>query len=177
VFEVDVITLCPRCRRAVDNKMFGVSTRLGPPLVRCAKCATEFRTDRKEWAHFSLRERSQFTLLTVLYLAGCGVTGAFVYQLFYCTMFFGTCSGVGVDHWTCGNAGPGGALFGVLVLATQWHRVRTSQARVTAPAPVVVVPSTWDLQLSVQNKFRAVFVFLCILSMLMLFGHIVLDEP
>lgn len=150
----------PALSRAVDSKMFGVSTGLGPPIVRCPKCTTEFGTERKEWAHFSPAERVRFSLLTVLYLAGCAVTGAAVYQLLYCTTFFGRCSGVGVDHWSWGNAGPGGALFGVLVLATQWHRLRTSHARVTAPAPVIEVASTWNLQLSVQNKFRAVFILL-----------------
>jgi len=173
VLEVDVLTLCPRCHRAVDNRIFGVSTGLGPPLVRCPKCATEFRTERKEWAQFSNGEVARFALLTVLYFVGCAVTGAAVHQLLYCTMFFGRCNGVGVDHWTLGNAGPGGALFGVLVLATQLHRVRCSHARVAAPAPVVVVPSRWDLQLSVQNKFRAVFICLCILAMLMLFAHVI----
>jgi hypothetical protein len=153
VLEIDVITQCPRCRRAVDNMMFGVSTHLGPPLVRCPKCATEFRTERREWTHFSKVERARFSLLTVVYLAGCGVTGATVYQLLYCTMFFGSCSGVGVDHLTWSNAGPGGVLFGALVLGTQWHRVRTSQVRATARDPIVVVPTTWDLQLGVQTNF------------------------
>lgn len=177
MLEVDVVTLCPQCHRAIDNKMFGVSTRLGPPLVRCPKCRTQFRTDRREWAELSRAERVRFFLLTTLYLGGCGVTGAFAYQGLYCTIFFGKCSGVGVDYWTWVSAAPGGALFGILVLLTQWHRVRTSQARMAAPAPVVVVPRAWDLQLGLQNKFRAVFIVLCILSLLVLFAHVVLDEP
>ncbi len=171
MIEIDVLTLCPGCGRAADSKIFGVSTQLGPELVRCPNCETEFRTGRKEWRRFAARDKWRFALLTVLYAAGCGATGAFVYQMFYCTLQ--ECSGVGVDHWTMWNAAPGALFFSILVGLTQWRRVHTSLARSAAPVQVAILATTWDLQLSVQNKFRAVFIILCLLSLFVMWGRLI----
>ncbi len=58
---------CPMCTMLLDMNIMSVKSLLGPPAVRCPKCATTVAIERMEWRQMDGRARSWFVGVSVLY--------------------------------------------------------------------------------------------------------------
>lgn len=67
---------CPRCRRGFDTRVYGISSGLGPPAIRCRSCDAVVATDRIEWRDMSLLRRVRYVLLSLVYMVFLGYLGA-----------------------------------------------------------------------------------------------------
>ncbi|MSR33140.1 MAG: hypothetical protein EXR99_16770 [Gemmataceae bacterium] len=67
---------CPNCQEAVEIRVAGVSSGLGPSHPACRRCGQVFSSDRREWADMTFAARRRYFLWSLAYmLAGAGVGG------------------------------------------------------------------------------------------------------
>ena len=171
MIKIDVLTLCPGCGRAADSKIFGVSTQLGPELVRCPKLRNRVQDGKKGMA----------SLCGARQVALCATHGPVCGRLRSDgsirlpdvllhpprVLRRGSRS---LDYVECRT---GCTLFQHPGWPDSVASCTYVPRKVAAPVQVAILATTWDLQLSVQNKFRAVFIVLRLLSLFVMWGRLI----
>lgn len=143
-----VETPCPRCRQAVDLRILGLSSGLGPAWVRC-RCGAAAPTWRKEWPQFRFGDRARYVGMSIASIATLALLGGIAGDMSF------PVRDVPWGSRVIGSS-PGfliGALqFALLGIAVQIHRVIASIAR-GGTSPDRPFLQTWlELQTLVQLK-------------------------
>jgi hypothetical protein len=66
---------CGKCNSAVDLRIFGFSSILGPPAVNCPWCKEPVQTERLEWDDMAVRSKVAYVVISVVYMAIIGLLG------------------------------------------------------------------------------------------------------
>ena len=69
------IVKCPGCERALEVRMFGLYSLLGPSTVRCSKCGRDVDTERFEWPEMPPFARWMFLGVSLVHVALFGLIG------------------------------------------------------------------------------------------------------
>jgi hypothetical protein len=112
----------------METRVWGAHSGLGPEMIKCPKCATVYRTDRKEWPRLNGDGRFSYLFMSGFYLAlVLGLSFVFTFIGFSVLKI----EVKGLYAWCF-------MLFmGILLVSVQTARVRASIRRVT---PALEIP-------------------------------------
>lgn len=137
---------CPACGHAVEYRVWGLHSGLGPPLVVCPVCNHTLPTKRKEWAQFARKDQGRFLLVSLLGIILAGWWGSGLASLF----FSDPRAPFGSAKFQNDLFSPIGWAFALLVAGVQRYRIHLSQRHATS---VPHRPKPFDLRMGVQIKY------------------------
>ncbi len=71
---------CPHCQEAVEIRVAGVCSGLGPSRRACRRCGHVFSSDRREWLEMTAAARRRFVLWSLAYVLLGGLVGGAALQ-------------------------------------------------------------------------------------------------
>ncbi len=147
---------CPHCRTHVDMRLFGITSMLGQPDVKCRKCKAVFESGRYEWVDLYVNHKVFYVIVSAVYAAFAGFLGGFMTMLWY---------NYGVHGREQFPPSPdaafyvGAVIWAVGVLGLQAWRVCRSVRRTSCNAESVPETSFWNLDSDLQLKLLGLCLF------------------
>src|SRR5262249_45274494 len=137
--------LCPFCLRLVETSLIGLSTLLGPSLLRCRKCDRLFTSHRSEWRDRGSAGRTWYVALSIVHVV-LGAAASFVITWCACAI-----ARAPLD-WPPAAAA---AFWGTAVAALQITRVVRSLRRTSRVEREAHRAGFWSLDLYLPQKVAA----------------------
>ena len=156
-----LIVKCPKCNSGVDYHLVGISSFIGPSVVRCSNCETEVTIGRMEWRELSPELKRWFFGVSILYVfvvaflggASCQATDRIVrgadwkeYWNFAAPSFW-----IGTLAW------------GAVVAILQLYRIVRSLKR-TKELRTEPIDDFFNLQVGMQFKLGAVLLVIPLIA-------------
>jgi len=147
---------CRQCTSAVDVSLFGLSTFLGPPIVRCHWCGYPVETERLEWQQFPRRAKVWFLGVSLLYVILGGLLGGLSFDVSYELARTGEFPA----SWRFGAPSfmAGCVFWAALVVAIQVYRIRCSSVRSREQVAKPLRGSFFSVQLGLHAKCLALLI-------------------
>lgn len=153
---------CPKCGADIDTRLYGLSSGLGPPTIRCGKCGQLIETRRRELSQMGPLGWLWLLLSSAIFAVGGGMLG-------------GMSMAITRSFWVPGNW-PDKLdfskffqdilIWGGAMLAIQIYRGICSLLR----KPGEPFPGTyWNLQLDIQGKVCVLLIVIPVISLLLSF--------
>ena len=151
---------CPTCGKSIDTRMYGLSSGLGPPMLRCGGCAQLIKTTRREVAQMGPLRVVWLLLASGILVLGGGLMGGLSMAITRSFWIPGTWPDkLSFDHFF-----QDGLIWGSLMIALQVYRVIRSLLRSgDEPFPA----SYWNLQIDMQGKMAVLLTFIPVGSWLL----------
>ena len=142
---------CPSCRCPIELQMFAVSSLLGPSEINCLKCQQPVRLARMEWPEMSVKTRTWFFFVTLLYVIVVGMlTGNFIDQAFQLWNMDAKIVNLRFHSLTFQVFA---CVGGVAVILVQIYRIIASCRRSGTPYKLTIAEFILGLQWNLQFKF------------------------
>jgi hypothetical protein len=141
---------CPNCSNVLDVRIMDFYSGIGSSVVCCGRCDFSVQTGRKEWCHFTNRDKVRFFLVSLLEITILAILGGLVGGFIGHFLVQGPWQGKGSPINFGTFIGLPLSLFGGIGL--QFHRVRTSIRRTSTTPPALIRTSWTDLETALQIK-------------------------
>jgi hypothetical protein len=141
---------CTNCGTAVDFRIMGVSSNLGPPVVTCHWCKQVMSSERLEWDDMATRTKVFYVVMSIVYAAVVGLLGGMAVDA--TVQFIQT----GAMRFRYGWSEPafwiGAAVYGALTVLLQIYRVHCSRWRSRTAPGQPIKGFVFNVQTYLQGK-------------------------